>query len=254
MTLQENTHYLALSKLTPEIVLDKHYSEIALATIDIKRQLYNLIAINSLFSCIKNNRNDEASYHKLKGLLRETPIKTPFECFLYACDCAKEDILNNEDSFRGAVCLYIDNRSLLGNNEQSLTWYQALIDRDVSFSRQRSATTKAKIKKIAQQAGLRVIDEGDDNIKLIIGGKYAAIRLIHLRASGGSQNNHIKKLLHFLELPATEEQPFACVFADGLYSNTIISKPKIAAILTDNSSAFWFNTAGFEAFIRDGAS
>jgi len=103
--------------------------------------------------------------------------------------------------------------------------------------------------------------------------KYIFIEAKHLKEGGGSQNEQLNNAIEVIKYRTKQNNIFCGAFVDGDYSNALLEIPKdfirnphklpdtknkltaqqkdIIKTLKDNSTSFWFNTAGFKEFIKD---
>jgi len=97
--------------------------------------------------------------------------------------------------------------------------------------------------------------------------KIIFIEAKHLKQSGDSQNKQIKELISIISRPIGKINIFYGAFLDGIYSNKILNIPSetekiretnigkqqkdILNALDKNENSFWFNTRGYEEFVKD---
>jgi hypothetical protein len=117
-------------------------------------------------------------------------------------------------------------------------------------------------------------DEQNKNLDVILknGSRFAFIEAKHLKVQGGGQNKSMVELISLIKTK-TINNAYLCGFLDGVYSNKLLTgitdiliknpaiipsntkmnkqKKEIIESLTSNSNSFWFNTAGFEEFVKD---
>jgi len=98
---------------------------------------------------------------------------------------------------------------------------------------------------------------------------YIFIEAKYLKEGGGSQDKQIHELIAILQCATANANILLAAFMDGVYSNKILNsnnltdetarkttklrtqRRDIEAALAQNATSFWFNTAGFAAFVED---
>ncbi len=99
------------------------------------------------------------------------------------------------------------------------------------------------------------------------GDKIIFIEAKHLKEAGGSQDKQVGELINIIRSKNNEnENVLYGAFLDGVYSNSILGdsdsschrnnkisrqQKEIRKALKNNKNNFWFNTKGFEEFIKD---
>jgi len=253
-SLRPNLNYLRLSRSNPEPVLDADYRDLHKSK-QAKRDARDANRINFRLRRIKQQLKKGAVnsklYEQLQDALQNSDVQTEFECFLYALDCDKTNILADSKSLEQAANLYVRNRKI--PHKTSTRQCQALIDRKFSVSRATGKFTKDKLKDIVTKAGLSgltIRDSGGDLLLANSAGEICLIKVLHLRNQGSKQTNHINNILTWLNTaPLTTN--ISCAFADGIHSNADITDSNIDSALTAQHDSFWLNTTGFRTFIKD---
>lgn len=106
------------------------------------------------------------------------------------------------------------------------------------------------------------------------GDKIVFIEAKHIKESGGNQDKQIKELIEIIKTKSKNKNIYFCAFLDGFYSNKLLEninddiinnidlinnpnntklinqKIDIITSLNKNKTSFWFNSKGYEEFIK----